>query len=98
MIFNENRLLVDDSHEIAYRIFQKLRKMSQNLSSAAVVIFFLSFFLLILARSNFDHYARECNFGILKKKNLRVNVFTLSMPITSIAMVKTNRGPVANRP
>ena len=31
---------------------------------------FLSFFffLLILARSNFDHYARECNFGILKKK------------------------------
>ena len=26
------------------------------------------FFLLILARSNFDHYARECNFGILKKK------------------------------
>ena len=30
--------------------------------------FFLSFFLLILARSNFDHYARECNFGILKKK------------------------------
>ena len=28
----------------------------------------VSFFLLILARSNFDHYARECNFGILKKK------------------------------
>ena len=26
------------------------------------------FFLLILARSNYDHYARECNFGILKKK------------------------------
>ena len=31
--------------------------------------FFLSFFLLILARSNYDHYARECDFGILKKKN-----------------------------
>ena len=30
--------------------------------------FFLSFFLLILARSNYDHYARECDFGILKKK------------------------------
>ena len=29
---------------------------------------YLSFFLLVLARSNFDHYARECNFGILKKK------------------------------
>ena len=27
-----------------------------------------SFFLLILARSNYDHYARECNFGILMKK------------------------------
>ena len=26
-----------------------------------------SFFLLILARSNYDHYARECNFGILMK-------------------------------
>ena len=25
-------------------------------------------FLLILARSNYDHYARECNFGILMKK------------------------------
>ena len=34
----------------------------------ALGTFFLSFFLLILARSNFDHYARECNFGILKKK------------------------------
>ena len=33
-----------------------------------VLEFDLSFFLLILARSNFDHYARECNFGILKKK------------------------------
>ena len=28
----------------------------------------LSFFLLILARSNYDHYTRECDFGILKKK------------------------------
>ena len=38
MIFHENRLLADDSHEISYLIFRKLRKMSQNLSSAAVVI------------------------------------------------------------
>ena len=38
MIFYENRLLADDSHEISYLIFQKLGKMSQNLSSAAVVI------------------------------------------------------------
>ena len=39
MIFHENRLLADDSHEISYLIFfLKLGKMSQNLTSAAVVI------------------------------------------------------------
>ena len=39
MIFHENRLLADDSHEITYLIFfGKLGKMLQNLSSAAVVI------------------------------------------------------------
>ena len=39
MIFHENRLLADDSDEITYLIFvKKLEKMSQNLSSAAVVI------------------------------------------------------------
>ena len=39
MIFHENRLLADHSHEISYPIFfRKLGKMSQKLSSAAVVI------------------------------------------------------------
>ena len=39
MIFHENCLLADDSHEISYLIFfRKLGEMSQNLSSAAVVI------------------------------------------------------------
>ena len=39
MIFHENRLLADDSHEISYLIFfRKLKKMSQKLSSAAVVM------------------------------------------------------------
>ena len=39
MIFHENRLLADDSHEISCLIFfRKLGKMSQNLLSAAVVI------------------------------------------------------------
>ena len=39
MLFHENRLLADDSHVISYLNFcQKLGKMSQNLSSAAVVI------------------------------------------------------------
>ena len=39
MILHENRLLADDSDEISYLIFfQKLGKILQNLSSAAVVI------------------------------------------------------------
>ena len=37
MIFHKNRLLADDFHEISC-FFQNLRKMPQNLSSAAVVI------------------------------------------------------------
>ena len=39
MIFHENRLCADDSHEISFLIsFEKLGKMSKKLSSAAVVI------------------------------------------------------------
>ena len=39
MIFHENRLLYDDSHEISYlNFFQKLGKMLQYLPSDAVVI------------------------------------------------------------
>ena len=39
MIFHENRLLADDSHVISYIFFcQKLGKIWQNVSSAAVVI------------------------------------------------------------
>ena len=38
MIFYENRLLADNSHEISFLIFLKLRKMLLNLSSAAVMI------------------------------------------------------------
>ena len=39
MIFHENRLLADDSHETSFLIFvPKFSKMSQNLSSAAFVI------------------------------------------------------------
>ena len=38
MIFHENRLLADDSHVISYLIFVENWEMSQNLSSAAVMI------------------------------------------------------------
>ena len=38
MILHENRLLADDSHVISLPFFLKIDKMSQNLSSAAVVI------------------------------------------------------------
>ena len=37
MIFHENYLLADDSHEISYPIFRKLGKMSQTSSSAVVI-------------------------------------------------------------
>ena len=39
-----------------------------SLSYSLTFLARFSFFLLILARSNYDHYARECDFGILKKK------------------------------
>ena len=48
MVFHENRLLADDSHEISYLIFfRKLHvgKMSQNLSFAAIVIGILTVFV-----------------------------------------------------
>ena len=38
MIFHQNRLLADDSHEISYLIFSKIGKMLQKLSSVGVVI------------------------------------------------------------
>ena len=38
MIFHENSLLADDSHVLPCLIFLKIGKMSQNLSSAAVMI------------------------------------------------------------
>ena len=38
MIFHENRLLADNSHEISYLFFLKIGKDVSNLSSAAVVI------------------------------------------------------------
>ena len=38
MIFHENRLLADDSHEISYLIFSKIGKDVANCVSAAIVI------------------------------------------------------------
>ena len=39
MVFDENRLMAEDSHEIPCLIlFKNFGSMSQNLSSAAVVI------------------------------------------------------------
>ena len=38
MIFHDNHLLADNSRELSYLFFSKIRKMSQNLSSAAVLI------------------------------------------------------------
>ena len=70
MIFHENRLLADDSHEIAYLIFfRKLGKMSQNLSSAAFVIGALRvmntaqirFYQINNLKMNLYGFANKCN-------------------------------------
>ena len=58
MIFHENRLLADDSHEILYTFFRKIRKMSQKLSSAAVVIYALRVNLQIFCPGNIVHLLR----------------------------------------
>ena len=38
MIFHENHLLADDSHEISYLIFFEIRKDVAKMSPAAIVI------------------------------------------------------------
>ena len=58
------------SYVVMYRKTVTLKKTKYRLmkvKSNAECFLSFSFFLLILARSNYDHYARECNFGILKK-------------------------------
>ena len=60
MIFHENRLLADDSHVISCLIFfQKLGKIRQNLSSAAVVIGALRVKLFILRMPHIVIYPPE---------------------------------------
>ena len=56
MIFHENRLLADDSHETSYLILFEMGKMSQNLSSSAVVIGALrvKFKKMVHSNSNFN--------------------------------------------
>ena len=57
-IFHEIRLLADDSHDISYLIFVKLGKLSQRLSSAAVVLDALRVikYKLFKALNNFTFY------------------------------------------
>ena len=69
MIFHGNRLLADDSHVISYLIiFRKLEKMSQNLSSVAVVIGTLRVILLSLCRLGnfFNDFLLSADFFYLK--------------------------------
>ena len=48
----------------------------------------ISFFLIVLTRSNFDHYTRECGFGILKKKQNKTcsSSNSLATPFRSTVM------------
>ena len=69
MIFHENRLLAVDSHEISYLSFQKLGKMLQNLSSAAVVIGYLRVTLIVIQRGK---HSKILN---IRNPNLKLEVF-----------------------
>ena len=69
MIFHENRLQADDSHETSYLIFyRKLGKMSQNLSSAADVIGALRVNLIL-------HVHVFFHLTFLKKKKKKKNIY-----------------------
>ena len=65
MIFHENRLPSDDSHEISYHIFfEKSGKMSKELISAAVVISALRVsqtFSSFLVKSQFSVFLLHCS-------------------------------------
>ena len=63
MIFHENRLLADDPHEISYLPFcRKLGKMSQNLSSAVVVIGAL----MVKVKSKLHYVNQHCELHMLR--------------------------------
>ena len=58
-------------HKMLVRIANR-EEPDQTASSEAVWSgSVLSFLLVILVRSNFDHYPRECEFGILRKKTTK---------------------------
>ena len=82
MIFHENRLLADDSHVISYLIFvENWEKMSQNLSSAEVVIGAL--------RVNVFSCSDENN-GCRKDQNIRAAAtYSCDKLVGAIGWVKT---------
>ena len=79
MIFHENCLLAGNSHEISYLIFfQKIGKMSENLSSAAVVIGALRVklrkYLSVYFIYTFDSFA----FNLVYFKKIIISSFIVS--------------------
>ena len=70
MLFHENRLLADDSHEISYLMFSKIKKDVAKLSSAAVV----NGALRVNCLSATDLRTRDRSF---------CRVLTLCLPVTS---------------
>ena len=51
----------------------------------------VSFFLVILAQSNYDHYARESDFGILKKKKSKTKKQKQSKKSFSCVLISVTR-------
>ena len=109
MIFHENRLLADDSPEISYLIyFQKLGKMSQNLSSASVVIGSLRVITLCLlvcliysklhpSQHFFSHVRAEpVSIEFMKNSFGNVSMSSLSPQLVPISVRFTRDRDIAN--
>ena len=69
MIFHENRLLADDSHEISYLIFLKVGK----LSSAAVVIGATISIVTVIMEKLYNLYVRVGNVRCCENSTYHMN-------------------------
>ena len=89
MMVHDNRLLADNSHEISYLIFSKLGKMSQNLSSVAVVIDALrvkdnhqTAYPLMLSHLQKDQFALKQKQVISKHSYQNIKEYDQEMPLS----------------
>ena len=70
MIFHENCLLADNSHETSYLIFSKFGLVSQDLSSAAVNV------PKWLAETSVSHCKLILNYCVMRSVYLEIRAFS----------------------